>query len=122
MKNNAYLKTPSISKGQICFVTDDDLWKVTPDCKTAVRLTSGKGIAMTPHFSPDGKRIAFSSTVSGQRDLYIIPECGGMPERMTYHGDITISGWQGNDKIIFQSRIKYIIVTLYAQIIYYSGS
>ncbi len=103
MKNNAYLKQPTLSNGQVCFVTDDDLWKVTKDCQMAVRLTSGKGIACDPHFSPSGSSIAYTSNVSGQRDLYIIPASGGVPERLSFHGDVVISGFKNEKTIIIQS-------------------
>lgn len=103
MKNNAYLKRPTVHGDEVCFVTDDDLWKVTKGSEIAVRLTSGKGIANEPHFSPNGKNIAYTSSVSGQRDLYVISNNGGIPERITYYGDLAISGWKNDSTIIFQS-------------------
>lgn len=103
MKNNAYLKEPSLHSGQVCFVTDDDLWKVGLDSDVAIRLTSEKGTSNSPHYSPDGSQIAYTTNVSGQRDLYIIPSSGGISQRVTFYGDVSISGWKNSHTLIFQS-------------------
>lgn len=45
------------------------------------------GSATSPSFSPDGKRIAFMSTASGQPQAWIVPAEGGTPVRLTTTAD-----------------------------------
>lgn len=45
------------------------------------------GSATSPSFSPDGKRIAFVSTASGQPQAWIVPAEGGTPVRLTTTAD-----------------------------------
>ena len=52
---------------------------------TARRLTSFQGQTTNPHFSPDGKWIAFSAEYAGNTDVYVVPAEGGEPKRLTWH-------------------------------------
>ena len=36
---------------------------------------------------PDGSQIAFSGNYDGNLDIYVVPATGGLPKRLTYHGD-----------------------------------
>ena len=38
-----------------------------------------------PHFSPDGKWLAFSAEYAGNTDVYVVPSEGGEPKRLTWH-------------------------------------
>ena len=49
------------------------------------RLTTDKGVESDPHFSPDGRLIAFSAQYDGNTDVFIIPVEGGIPKRLTWH-------------------------------------
>ena len=55
------LRQPTLSKDQVAFVYADDLWIVQKNGGAARRLTSHEGSESVPHFSPDGKWIAFSA-------------------------------------------------------------
>ena len=74
IKTNAFsqgtrlLRQPTLSKDQVAFVYADDLWIVQKNGGAARRLTSHEGSESVPHFSPDGKWIAFS--VNPQNGLY----------------------------------------------------
>ena len=67
------LRQPTISKDQIAFVYADDIWIVQKNGGSAHRLTSHEGSESVPHFSPDGRRIAFSAQSAGHVDAYVIP-------------------------------------------------
>jgi len=46
----------------------------------ARRVTSFQGQTGNPHFSPDGKWIAFSGEYAGNNDVYVVPSEGGEPK------------------------------------------
>ncbi len=51
----------------------------------ARRITSFQGQTSNPHFSPDGKWIAFSGEYAGNLDVYVVSAEGGEPKRLTWH-------------------------------------
>ncbi len=94
---------PDVSKTHITFVYADDIWIVPKEGGIASRLSSPDGEEVSPKFSPDGKMIAFSGNYDGILDVYTIPALGGVPQRITFHGGVTL-GWQPNgEKILFAS-------------------
>ncbi|HVT85864.1 MAG TPA: hypothetical protein VHD35_11740, partial [Chitinophagaceae bacterium] len=76
------LRQPTISATQIAFEYAGDIWIVSKDGGDARRITSTAAVEGNPHFSPDGKWIAFSSNRSGIDQVYIVPAEGGMPTRL----------------------------------------
>ena len=99
------LRQPTISQTHIAFVYANDLWIVGKDGGEARRLTSNEGQESLPHFSPDGKYIAFTGQYDGNTDAYIIPSEGGQPERLTWHpGADNVTGWTPDgESILFAS-------------------
>ncbi|MFZ5828092.1 MAG: S9 family peptidase [Bacillota bacterium] len=79
--------------GQICFVKEQidreenayrsHLYLIEAEGGEARRLTEGEHRDFAPTFSPDGGRIAFLSTRSGEVQLWIIPTEGGEPVQIT---------------------------------------
>jgi Tol biopolymer transport system component/serine/threonine protein kinase len=49
------------------------------------RLTDHRGSVAVPAFSPDGRWIAYHQVFDGQRDVWIVPATGGVPQRFTDH-------------------------------------
>ena len=98
------LRQPTVSDNQIVFVYANDLWRVSIQGGNAIRLTSNEGQESLPHFSPDGKWIAFTGQYDGNTDVYLIPSQGGSPKRLTWHpsGDF-VQGWTPDGKIMFRS-------------------
>ncbi len=98
------LRQPTISKSEVVFIYANDLWKAPISGGTAIRLTSGEGYESDPHFSKDGKTIAFTAEYDGNSDVYVIPSEGGEPKRLTFHpdGDF-VQGWTPDNKIMFRS-------------------
>ena len=99
------LHYPDIYGKDVVFSYAGDLWIANVDNGLAMRLTSHPGRENFPHFSPDGKWIAFTGEYDGNRDIYIIPRQGGEPQRLTYHGarDQAV-GWTPDGKqVLFTS-------------------
>jgi tricorn protease len=99
------LRMPTVSASQIAFAYANNIWIVPRAGGSARRLTSFQGQALNPHFSPDGKWIAFSGDYAGNLDVYVVAAEGGEPRRLTWHpgGDL-VQGWtpDGN-AILFSS-------------------
>jgi tricorn protease len=74
---------------------------------------------MFPHYSPDGKWLAFTGQYDGNTEIYVIPADGGEPRRLTYtatlgRDDVSdrmgpnniVVGWKHDGKhILFRSRM-----------------
>ncbi len=99
------LREPSVSATEIVFVYANDLWKTSIIGGDAIRLTSNEGYESNPHFSADGKLIAFTAEYGGNSDVYVIPAQGGEPKRLTWHpaGDF-VQGWTPEGDILFRSN------------------
>ena len=79
------LSQPAVSANHVAFVYAENLWVASHDGKTVKRLTSDIGGVSNPHFSPDGRIIAFNAQYDGNPDIYVIPVEGGSPKRLTWH-------------------------------------
>src|SRR5687768_13014132 len=79
------LRTPTVSATHIAFAYANNIWSVPRAGGAARRLTSFPGQTLNPHYSPDGKWIAFSGEYSGNTDVYVVPAEGGEPKRLTWH-------------------------------------
>lgn len=98
------LRQPTISNQSIVFVYANDLWLVDRGGGRANRLTSNEGGETSPHFSKDGKMIAFTGQYDGNADVYVIPATGGEPKRLTWHpGGDNVTGWTPDGKVLFSS-------------------
>lgn len=107
------LRQPTISTTEIVFVYANDLWIVGKDGGDARRLTSNEGAESNPHFSPDGKWIAFTGQYDGNTDVYLIPTEGGQPKRLTWHpGADQVTGWTPNgESILFATSREGVLPT-----------
>ncbi len=113
------LRFPTIHGQNIVFCYAGDLYTVSAKGGVARRLTGHPGYEMFPHFSPDGKSIAFTGQYDGNTEIYVIPAEGGEPRRLTYtatlgRDDVSdrmgpnniVLGWTPDGKrILFRSRM-----------------
>jgi tricorn protease len=99
------LRMPTVSASQIAFAYANNIWTVDRSGGMARRITSFQGQTTNPHFSPDGKWIAFSGEYAGNVDVYVVSSEGGEPKRLTWHpGADTVQGWTPDGKaIVFAS-------------------
>lgn len=95
---------PSISpKGDdIAFVSGGDIWTVSSKGGTARLLVSNPATEMRPMYSPDGKRLAFTSMRTGNGDVYVLNLESGAVKRLTYDdGNEQVSGWSRDGERVF---------------------
>jgi tricorn protease len=101
------LRNPSLSRDKIAFVYADDIWTVPRDGGDAQRLTSVAAVTDGPYYSPDGSRIAYSTSENGVTEVYVISADGGVPRRLTWDpsGDAAV-GWtpDGQDVLFASAR------------------
>ena len=100
------LQTPTICAGQIAFAYAGNIWVVPKTGGTARSLLNGDVTASRPMFSPDGHWIAYTATIAGNEDVYVIPANGGQPRRLTWHpGPDRVAGWMPDGKrVLFSSH------------------
>lgn len=103
--DTALMRFPDIHGDQVVFVHGEDIWKVSVNGGSAVRLTIHDGEERFPKFSPDGKMIAFTAEYDGNQDVYVMDENGGGVTRLTYHPDAdNVVGWHPvRNKVLFSS-------------------
>ena len=112
---------------KVAFTVDEGTWMsidVSPDGKTlifdllgdlytlpigggkATRFTSGTRWDATPRYSPDGKRVLFSSDPTGSDQLWTIPAEGGAPTQVTEEGPYQYlqPGWDPSGDFVFGLR------------------
>lgn len=104
-KQTRLLRSPSVSATHIAFAYANNIWSVPRDGGVAQRLTSFQGQTSNPHYSPDGKWIAFSGEYAGNMDVYVVPAEGGEPRRVTWHpGADSVQGWTADgSSVLFTS-------------------
>jgi len=101
------LRTPTVSATQIAFAYAQNIWTVPRAGGMARRITSFQGQTSNPHFSPDGKWIAFSGEYAGNLDVYVVPAEGGEPKRLTWHpGSDSVQGWTPDGRSIMFSTTR----------------
>jgi tricorn protease len=101
------LRTPTVSATHIAFAYAQNIWVVPRAGGVARRVTSFQGQTTNPHFSPDGKWIAFSGEYAGNFDVYVVAADGGEPKRLTWHpGADTVQGWTPDGRSILFSSTR----------------
>lgn len=99
------MSQPVISADKIAFIYAEDLWVANLDGSNPKRLTIDEGVESNPHFSPDGKTVAFSASYDGNVDVFTIPVAGGIPKRLTYHpGWDFVRGFTPDGKVLFATQ------------------
>src|SRR5262245_59348837 len=79
---------------QVIFAWRGDLWQVASSGGTAHRLTFHPADERLPRFSPDGKRLAFTSDRTGNSQVFVMPLVGGEPMQVTFHSEGSrLEGW-----------------------------
>ena len=99
------MEQPTISQDHIAFIYANDLWIAELDGSQPRRLTVSEGVESWPHFSPDGKHIAFSAEYDGNTDVFLLPVEGGIPLRLTWHpfADLVAGFTPDGEKVLFRS-------------------
>jgi C-terminal processing protease CtpA/Prc/tricorn protease-like protein len=96
---HALLHDPAVSRTHVAFVYDGQVWVVKRGETAARRVTTTPGKKYDPRFSPDGRRLAFSSG-----SLYTVPLSGGTPARVTWlPSDQVLCQWTEDDRLLFHT-------------------
>src|SRR6185295_13545691 len=83
----------------IAFVSGGDIWEVPARGGDARLLVSHQATESRPLFSPDGRRLAFSSTRSGGGDVYVLTLNTGEVVRLTFDDAAElVTGWSPDGK------------------------
>jgi tricorn protease len=100
------LRQPTASATHVAFAYGGDLWITGREGGEARRLTSTPAVERDPHFSPDGRWLAFTSNRSGNNDVYVMPVEGGEPRRLTWHpSEDAARGWSVDGReVLFASN------------------
>ncbi len=99
------LRQPTMSDNDVVFIYANDLWKAPNTGGKAIRLTTNEGYEFAPHFSDDGKWLAFSAQYDGNTDVYVMSANGGVPKRLTFHpGTDEVQGWTPAGEVLFRSN------------------
>jgi len=105
MKNikKGYYRYPTVHNNKVVFISEDELWTVPLMGGDAIRLSSSLDQLIYPHFSPDGKWIAFLGKDEGSWEVYKMPSNGGEAQRLTYSFNFrtSISGWSKDGNYIY---------------------
>ena len=103
-----WMRYPAISPdgSTIAFAYKGDLYCVPANGGEARQLTTNAAYDSQPIWSPDGKKIAFTSNREGSLDVYVISAKGGTPTRLTTHsGKETPIAFKDNDHVLFSANI-----------------
>jgi Tol biopolymer transport system component len=99
------------ASGRIAFVSDrdgnDEIYLMNPDGSNLARLTSDNSPDTQPAISPDGRRIAFTSTRNGSAaHIWVMNSDGTNPQQLTNlgSGNANPSWSPDGQRIAFQSR------------------
>ncbi|GGM04373.1 hypothetical protein GCM10010129_54920 [Streptomyces fumigatiscleroticus] len=92
----SYLRFPHLHGDLLCFVAEDDLWLAPLDGPgRAWRLTVDRAKAGHPRFSPDGRRVAYTSWRTPAPEVHLVEVDGGPARQLTHWGsaDTRVCGW-----------------------------
>src|SRR5258708_15803701 len=76
------LRQPAVSKDHLAFVYGGDIWISDRDAGHPTRITAHPASEVAPHFSPDGRWMAFSANYDNHTDVFVVPTAGGQPRRL----------------------------------------
>ncbi len=100
-----YFRSPALHGDTVVFTAEGDLWKVSGEGGAAQRLTTHPGLEISARISPDGTRVAFSAQYEGPAEVYVMPLDGGLPKRLTWHGEGAAPvSWTPDGKVLCATR------------------
>jgi tricorn protease len=98
------LGEPALSpdRSEIAFVSGGDIWTVPAKGGEARLLVSDPATESRPLYSPDGAKLAFTSTRTGNGDVYVLTLATGELVRLTYSdAPELVDGWSRDGKWLY---------------------
>jgi tricorn protease len=97
----AYLRFPHLHGDTVAFTAEDDVWVAPLDGGRAWRVSADNVPVNHPRISPDGTRLAWTSTRDGAPEVHLAPLDGGSTTRLTYWGTRTqVRGWTPDGEVL----------------------
>jgi len=103
-----YFTEPAISpdRSEIAFVSGGDIWTVPAAGGEARLLISHAATESRPLYSPDGRRLAFTSTRTGDGDIYVVTLDSGDLKRLTFSDNPDeLNAWSADGTWIYFSSL-----------------
>ena len=87
---------------EIAFVSGGDIWVVASSGGEAHLLVSNPATESRPLYSPDGTRLAFISTRTGNGDIYVMQLATGDLKRITFDDTrASLDAWSADGKYLY---------------------
>ncbi|GHE57658.1 S41 family peptidase [Streptomyces griseoaurantiacus] len=97
----AYLRFPHLHGDTVAFTAEDDVWVAPLDGGRAWRVSADNVPVNHPRISPDGTRLAWTSTRDGAPEVHVAPLDGGPATRLTHWGTRTqVRGWTAEGEVL----------------------
>ena len=97
--------SPDGSKVVFCY--QGDIFTVSSDGGRALQITTNEAYDSDPIWTPNGKKIVFSSYRAGSKDIFITSAEGGAPKRLTdYPGNETPLCVLDGNRVLLQANIQ----------------
>ena len=86
---------------------NSDIFQLELDTRTVKQLTFDGSADLSPSWSPDGRKLAFTSDRGGRPQIYLMDADGSNARRLTYDGDYNAApAWSPKgDWIVYVCRI-----------------
>jgi Tol biopolymer transport system component len=92
----------------IAFVSGGDIWEVPARGGDAHLLVSHPANEQRPLYSPDGSRIAFTSSRTGNGDVYVLALRSGDLTRLTFDDAVElVNGWSPDSRFVYFSSASH---------------
>lgn len=92
---------------KVAFCYKGDIFTVDVNGGRALQITTNQAYDSDPLWTPDGKRIVFSSYRAGSKDIFMTSAEGGVPRRLTdYPGNETPLCVLDGGRVLFQANIQ----------------
>jgi tricorn protease len=112
-----FISDPSLSPDAqtVVFSYEDDLWTVGVQGGIATRITAMDGREFAPRFSPDGQWVAFSGSLDGNVNVFVMPVEGGEIRQLTFHQSAdVVNSWSWDSRHIYFQSARYNMSSVYA--------
>src|SRR3954470_20572829 len=98
------LYEPSMSPdgSMIAFASGGDIWEVPASGGVAHLLVTGSATEGRPIYSPDGRRLAFTSTRGGSANIFVLDLASGAISRITYaEANEELDAWSADGQYLY---------------------